>query len=85
MDRVQHLLYKNMYQISILFHRVVTHCEGMKHCKIANSDTLKNVQKIETYLKKRILSENRSTTNPVTESNSSEAKCKKTSSCPVFF
>ena len=31
----------------------ITHCEGVKHCKIANSDTLKNVQKIETFFKKR--------------------------------
>ena len=63
----------------------VTHCAGVKHCKIANSDTLKNAQRIETFFKKRILFEKSSTSNPVTETKVSEAKRQKTSSCPGFY
>ena len=67
----------------------ITHCEGVKHCKIANSDTLKKVQKIETFFlkkkKKRPLSEENSSSKPVTESQTPDGKRKKTSTCPGFY
>ena len=45
----------NLCHIKILirsqfcFTEWVTYCEGVKHCKIANSETVRNVRKIETY------------------------------------
>ena len=62
-----------------------THCSGVRHCKLANSKVLQHVPKIESFFKKRPLTELHLSVKSSTKLDKTSTKRSKINTCPGFF
>ena len=62
-----------------------THCSGVKHSKVANSKAFQDVPKIDTFFKKRSVSEKHSTGDTLIHKNDYDTKRKKNEFLPRIF